>query len=340
MINVAVVGLGFMGVTHIRSYRKVPDARLAAICDSVFLPEDGDFSKVTGNVGSQDPVKLDMTQVKAYRKYEDLLADRDIHLIDLCVPTDAHASMSLAALKAGKHVICEKPMARSSSLTREMVSAATGASTFFMPAMCMRFWPEWAWLKKAIGQNTYGRVFAARFRRVSEPPAWSQGTYLKGMKSGGALLDLHIHDVDFIQYCFGRPQSVYATGCSRLSGAIDHVVAQYRVASGTVVSAEGSWLMSKGHGFNMAYTAAFERATADYDLARGPEALRLFEDGQSPRTLKCEGEDGYVGELRHMIEAIQARQPPTVVTARDGHSAVEICEAEELSIKIGQPVTL
>jgi predicted dehydrogenase len=340
MINVAVVGLGFMGVTHIKSYRKVPNARLAAISDSVLIPEDGDFSKVAGNIGSQDPLKLDMTQVKAYPKYEDLLANPDIQLIDLCVPTDAHPSMTISALKAGKHVICEKPMARSSSLTREMASAAASASTYFMPAMCMRFWPEWAWLKQAITQNTYGRILAARFRRVSEAPGWSKDTYLKGTKSGGALLDLHIHDADFIQFCFGRPQSVYATGCSRLSGAIDHIVAQYRVANGAVVSAEGSWLMSPGHGFSMTYTAVFEKATADYDLARGADALRLFETGQSPRSVPCEGEDGYVGELRHIVDAIQAHQPPSVVTAKDGHSAVEICEAEELSIKLGQPVTL
>jgi predicted dehydrogenase len=175
---------------------------------------------------------------------------------------------------------------------------------------------------------------------VAEPPSWSRDTYFKGEDSGGGLLDLHIHDTDFVQFCFGRPRSVFSTGFSRFSGAIDHVVTQYQVASGASVYAEGSWIMTEGFGFNMAYTVVFENATADYDFARGAEPLRLFEKGQAPRAVQCEGGDGYVGELRHMIQAIQSGQPPSIVTVQDGLSAVEICEAEEQSVKTGQVVAL
>ena len=98
--------------------------------------------------------------------------------------------------------------------------------------------------------------------------------------------------------------------------------------------------MSSGHGFKMECTINFEKATVDYDLSRGAEALVLFEEGQPRRVIKCDEPDGYVGELRHIIQAIQSGQPPTVVTPQDGLSAVEICEAEERSIKTGQPVAL
>ncbi|MBI5394369.1 MAG: Gfo/Idh/MocA family oxidoreductase [Verrucomicrobia bacterium] len=337
-INVAVVGLGFMGATHIKAYRKVPAARLAAICDAARLPVDGDLSRISGNVGTAEPLKLDMTQVKATKNFNDLLADPAIDLIDLCVPTSAHPKLSIAALKAGKHVVCEKPLARTSALARDIVTAAASAKGFFMPAMCLRFVPEWAWVKKAIAQQTYGRVLAARFRRVAEPPGWSKD-FMDGAKSGGALLDLHIHDTDFVQFCFGRPRAVYSTGFSALSGAVDHVVTQYTVASGACVTAEGGWAMTPGFGFNMAYTVLFENATADYDLARGADALKLFEKGQKPRVITTEG-DGYIGELSHMVESIRANKPPTIVTGRDGLSAVEICEAEEKSIQTGQIVPL
>jgi predicted dehydrogenase len=90
----------------------------------------------------------------------------------------------------------------------------------------------------------------------------------------------------------------------------------------------------------MAYTAVFERATVDYDCTRGVEALKLFSQGQPPQTIRCEGADGYVGELTHVVESIQAGKAPTVVTAQDGVSAVELCEAEEQSIKTGQLVAL
>ena len=93
-------------------------------------------------------------------------------------------------------------------------------------------------------------------------------------------------------------------------------------------------------GFNMSYTIMFERATLDFDSARGAEALQLMEEGQPARPLKPEGVDGYVEELRHLIAAIQSGQPPTVVTPQDGLSAVEICEAEEESIRTGRVVEL
>ncbi|MCX7886270.1 MAG: Gfo/Idh/MocA family oxidoreductase [Verrucomicrobiae bacterium] len=338
-INVGVVGMGFMGATHIKAYRQIPGVRIAAICDAYRLPLDGDLSNISGNIGTAEPLKLDMTQTKATTRFEDLISDPEIDLIDLCVPTHAHAALAIAALQAGKHVICEKPLARTSAQAREIVKVAAAAKGFFMPAMCIRFWPEYVWLKRAIVENRYGSVLAARFRRVCEPPTWSKD-YMDGSRSGGALLELHIHDVDFIQYCFGRPKAVFATGFTRLSGATDHVVAQFTVEGGVVVWAEGGWAMSAGFGFNMEYTVQFENATADYSMARGAEALRLFEKGQPAQTIKPPGGDGYIGELAHMVECIRANRPPTVVTAQDGASAVEICEAEEKSLQTGEVVCL
>jgi predicted dehydrogenase len=340
MIHVGVVGLGFMGVTHIKAYRNIPGVRLAAICDPVRLPADGVLTGVSGNVGTDEAIQLDMSQLQASKDIRDLLANPELHLIDLCVPTVDHVRLSIAALAAGKHVICEKPLARTAAQARDIVAAAEAARTYFMPAMCMRFWPGWTWLREAIQQETYGKPLAARFRRVSSPPGWSRASYFKGSESGGALLDLHIHDTDFVQFLFGRPKRVVSTGVSRFSGAIDHVVTQYQVANGACVYAEGTWIMTDGFPFNMTYTITFERATADFDLQRGPDALKLFEDGKPSRTLPSDGPDGYVGELTHMIDSIRNGTPPSIVTARDALSAVEICEAEERSVQTGQWETL
>lgn len=338
-VNVAVVGLGFMGVTHLKAYRKIPGARIAALCDAVRLPLDGDFSTISGNVGDAEPLKLDMTGIRATHDINELLADPQIDLIDLCVPTSVHPRLAIAALEAGKHVVCEKPLARTAALAREIVEAAGRSAGYFMPAMCIRFWPEYAWLKEAIDSGRYGRVLAAQFRRVSEPPVWSKD-FMDGAKSGGALLDLHIHDADFVQYCFGRPKAVFASGFPYKSGVIDHVLAQYRVESGAAVSAEGSWAMTAGFGFMMGYTAVFEKATVDFDSRRSADAMRLFVEGAEPVTVHPGEEDGYLGELAHMIESIQAGRPPHKVTPADGLSAVEICEAEEASIRTGGLVVL
>ena len=336
-VNVAVVGLGFMGLTHLKSYPQIPGARIVAVCDAVRLPVNGVLAGVSGNITGSDAIDLGKA-IRTYSKLEDLLADAEVELVDLCVPTPLHVPQTITALKAGKHVLCEKPLARNSVLAQEIVSAAKSAKGYFMPAMCMRFWPGWAWLKDLAAKSTYGKILTARFRRVSAPPGWSRDSYFKGGESGGALLDLHIHDTDFVQFLFGRPTSVFSTGQSRFSGAIDHVVTQYKVAGGATVYAEGSWLLASG--FSMAYTVMFERASIDFDSARGADALQLMEEGQPARVIKPEGVDGYVEELLHFITAIQSGQPPTMVTAADALSAVEICEAEERSIQTGRVIDL
>lgn len=340
-INIGIVGLGFMAATHIKSYGQIKGARVAALCNPSGKRLDGDFSGVMGNIGDNTPLKMDMRGVKATKCFDDLLKDPDIHVIDICAPTSAHASLAVAALSAGKHVLCEKPLARSVKVAAQIVAAAAKSKTFFMPAMCVRFWPETAWIQKVIRDQTYGKVFSASFRRVAEPPAWGQQNFFHGAESGGALFDLHIHDTDFVHYCFGRPSAVTSSGYTKFSGAVDHVVTRYDFPSnpGAMVHAEGGWAMTPGFGFSMSCLVNFEKATVDYDLTR-KEALRLCVEGQPAKVVHCEGPDGYVRELNYFLECVQTGRPPAIVTAQDGLTAVEICEAEEKSVRLRQTVSL
>jgi predicted dehydrogenase len=338
--NVGIVGTGFMAVAHLKAYRQLDNVRVAALCNPSGRNLDGDFSDVHGNIGDDEPVKIDMDGVKTFRDYDEMLADDSIEMVDITTPTFLHHKQALAALRVGKHVLCEKPLARTSGLAREIVAAAKEAKGFFMPAMCLRFFPEWAWVKAAIDDDRFGRVLNARFRRVGEPPAWGQSSFLDGEKSGGALLDLHIHDADFVLHCFGWPKAIYAQGHTKISGEIDHVLAQYEFESGAAVSAEGSWSMTPGYGFNMSYTVNFERATVDYDLARDDESLKIFKENEEPQTLKLDAPDGYVGQIAHLLEAIETGQPPTRVTTEDGLRSVELCEAAGRAIEAGELIAL
>jgi predicted dehydrogenase len=336
-VNVAVVGLGFMGVTHIKTYQPLKLARIVAVCDSVRVPVNGVLAGVKGNVSGSGDLDLGR-HVKVYRALDEVLADAEVDLVDLCVPTPLHVEQAVAALKAGKHVLCEKPLALSSGRARKIVQAAQAASSFFMPAMCMRFWPGWSCLKQVVVEEPYGKILAARFRRMSAMPGWSKATYASGSLTGGALFDLHVHDTDFVQFLFGRPASVFSSGVKRADDSVDHVVTQYIYPGGPAVYAEGSWLLNGN--FSMAYTILCERATLDYDSARGADALVVTEAGKKSRVIKPEGADGYSLEILHMLEAIQSGKAPTVVTARDGLSALEICEAEAKSVRTGRVVSL
>ena len=152
-INIGIVGLGFMAAMHIRAYHQVEGVTIGAICDLDPERLKGDFTNVLGNIDSGDPVKLDMSQVKAYQDFNELLDDESIDVIDICTPTRTHLLMTKPALASGKHVICEKPLARTVAEAKEIAEAATQAKGHFMVAMCLRFWPQWAWVKEAVDSN-------------------------------------------------------------------------------------------------------------------------------------------------------------------------------------------
>jgi predicted dehydrogenase len=335
MVKIGMVGLGFMAATHLKAYREVESAKITALCNPSGNRLNGDFSDVGGNVGDGEPIRLEAGTFKAFTSYKEMLLDPDIDAIDICSPTFAHRELAVLALNAGKHVLCEKPLARSVRDAKQIMDAAEKSAGILMPAMCLRFWPEWAWLKQAIADSRYGKVLSASFRRVAEAPSWGKENFLDGQHSGGALFDLHIHDTDFVNYCFGRPSALQSAGYSTVSGAIDHVVTQYHVRSGAMVFAEGAWSFAKGFGFNMSYTVNFENATVDYDLSRGDTPLRICESGKEPVLRKIDGPDGYVGELRHFVKSINAGEQPTIVTAESASEAVDICAAEELSVSNG-----
>lgn len=340
MIHIGIIGLGFMAATHLKAYRQITGGRVTAFCNPSGRHLDGDFSSVAGNLPGQEPLRWDMKDVRAYREVDAFLADPSLHAVDICAPTHVHEDLVLKALRAGKHVLCEKPLARTSAQGRAMLLQAHGSHKLLMPAMCLRFLPSWVCLRTAIAEATYGKVHGVHFRRVAQPPGWGQGSFLDGAKSGGGLLDLHIHDTDFVQFCFGRPRSVFSTGFSKVSGAVDHVMTQYEVDCGAAVTAEGGWAMTPGFGFNMAYTAVFDTATLDFDLARGEQALKLYREGREPEVLKPEGVDGYAGEIQYFIDCIRSGAPLVTVTPEDGVSALEICEAEEKSVHLRQSVQL
>src|SRR5690606_3243667 len=173
---------------------------------------------------------------------------------------------------------------------KRIADAAAKAKGYFIPAMCMRFWPQWQWLKQAVEDGRYGKVRSATFRRVATLPG---GWFREGSKSGGAILDLPIHDVDFIYHVFGMPKGVFSRGYSEKTGQIDHVSTQYLYDNIPLVQAEGGWVMSDGFGFHMLYTVNFERATADFDIGR-KDPLIVSENGkQAP--IDCGPEHGYVG---------------------------------------------
>lgn len=335
-IRVGVIGLGFMGQTHLDAYARLGDAaQVVALADRDPARLEGK-EQAAGNIEGANEGGFDYSSARKYTDANDLIADPDIDVVDICLPTPAHVPFGIKALQAGKHLLLEKPVARTYADAMKLVEAADASGKIAMPAMCMRFWPGWTWLKKAIDEKTYGKVLAATFRRVSPHPKGP--FYADGDQNGGAALDLHLHDADFIQHLFGMPKSVTSFGYSSKTTAVDHISTHYEVNGVPLVRAEGSWAMADGFGFRMSYTVNFENATAVFDSG-GHGPLRLSQDGETT-TVELEEGMGYDHEIAYFIDCVAKNRQPQTVTLRDGAEAVRLVEAEVESVRSGAAVSL
>jgi len=174
------------------------------------------------------------------------------------------------------------------------------------------------------------------------PPGW----FARGELSGGALLDMHLHDTDFIHYVFGPPRAVTSGGWIGPSGCVDHVHTRYLYDDGPVVTAEGSWAASPAMPFDMSFRVLFENATADYRLDRPEAPLLLYRKPDSrgrvphPTAVKCPAGDGYRAEAAYFAQCIRRATPPAVVTAAEAAESIRTVEAEARSALTGKTVRL
>lgn len=337
MIGVGIIGFGLMGRTHAQAYALDPRARLCAIAD--LNPTRFNRDEVKGNIAGLGAGQIDPAAVHLHDSVVALLDDPAVQAVSICTPTATHVDLAVATLRAGKHVLVEKPLGLTSLLARRAAEeAAHHPHLVAMPAMCMRFWPGWSWLREAIGDGRYGAVRIASFLRMGARPGWSS-FYTDPAQSGGAMLDLHIHDADFVRYCFGDPESVESRPGEEDPTGVDHVITRYRFAAlrDADVIAEGGWRRDVGAPFVMRYHVAFERADATFDLSTSP-TLRVV-CGGTAEIIDIPPGDGYRYEVQAFLDAIEHGRPTPQVSMADGAEAVRLIECERQSLRTGQPVS-
>ncbi len=312
-VNLAIAGLGFMGATHARAALAVDNLRLAAVVSSDEKKLAGDLRDTGGNLGVPGEL-LDFSGVRKFRRIEDALADPGIDAIDICLPTDLHAPTAIAALRAGKHVLVEKPLALTEAAANEVLQEAKKSGRILMTGQVLRFLPAYAEAARLVRSGVLGPIRMSWFRRHCAKPAWG-GWLTDPARSGGGIFDLLIHDVDYAIWLFGEPASITAAGSGGLLGATF-----IYPDSGPVVI-EGGWHAQGPYPFSMSFTIAGEHGTLEFSSQGCP--LTLSRAGAAAgEIVPVEETDGFQQELRYFADCVANNRQPE--KCPPGESAVAV----------------
>lgn len=332
MVNFGMIGIGGIGLVHIDVLAGLPNARVTACCTR----DPGRMRRNCAGIEDIGRANAAIAASRLYTDYRELVRDPEVDVVDICLPTDMHEAVTLAALEAGKHVICEKPMALTVAGCDRMISAAQAAGKRLMVAHCIRFWPEYAYLKSLVDGGQYGAVRYAMFRRLSPAPDWTSSDWMVDpVRSGGAITDLHVHDADFVAYLLGMPRTVFAVGLEAPGTGIREVVAEYTYDAPGLILAEACNNYPPGFPFRMTFQVQFDRAAVEFD--RGP--LTVYPHDGASVTPSLEG-NGYLNEMIYFLDCLERNIDPEDASAWSARETIRLIEAERESARTGQPVAL
>ena len=314
MLKAGLIGLGCMGPGHYFPYRGMSDVELVAVCDERY---DLIKEKLT-NFQSDSPLYADM---------EEMIKECRPDFIDIVTPTYTHADLAIKAMEMGCDVLCEKPMALSAEDCGRMIEASERTGKRLMVAHVVRFMAPYMYLKSVIDSGKFGKLLRLSMRRISAIPRWSRDNWMMDFdKSGGVILDLSIHDIDFARYLFGDPKefsSVYYTQKDETEySSVDMIY------DGFSVSCEGGWYKAYIP-FTCGYTAIFEggmvTASGD-DVFENGNKIELSPDmPELSIGTPCDTLDGYAREIRYFVSKLESGEPFDAVTTDSSAGTVALC---------------
>jgi predicted dehydrogenase len=315
-VKVAVLGLGFMGAAHVKAW----GARLAGVMSSNPAKRSGDLSDVGGNLGLAGE-RFDFSAIRRFDSVEDALADPTIDAVDICLPTDLHASVAIAALRAGKHVLVEKPMALDAATAQSMCAAAERAGRILMAGHVLRFIPAYQALKDILwgrasalqpGFRPAPRIASAIFRRDCAEPSWS-GWLPDRARSGGPALDLLIHDIDYCISLWGMPESV--TAIAHTPGEL--IEARLFYPNLGPVDIAGGWHAEEGYPFSMGFTVTTDAGVCEW--THPAKSLKL-----NGAEIPLPEEDPFAAELGYFADCVTANRQPDLCPPQQSAQAVAL----------------
>ena len=313
MIRVGLVGVGFMGWIHQLAYRRSKNARLAAFCSSDSKKRSGDWRGIQGNFGPPgDQISLDGIEV--FDSLEQMVRSPNIDVVDICLPPHLHASAATLALENGKDVLCEKPLALNSEDCFRIMQTAKRLNLLVMAAHVLPYMGAFAFATEIVAKKTYGVPIGGYFKRVISDPTWIPDFYAMD-QVGGPLVDLHVHDLHWIQLLFGKPKGVHVVG--RMQGDVAkfvHVVYDFGSSEVAVASTSGV-IDGPGRPFTHGFELHLENATLQHEFAAFSDSAETMplkivtRDGQviRPELPASDDVDAFVAEIDDMAVSVRTR---------------------------------
>lgn len=319
MVKVGILGAGGMGNAHARHYRNMADVDLS------FYDKSADRSKVFAERHGCSP----------FHGADALISACDV--VDVCLPTPLHVEYGLKAIAAGRAVFMEKPMTRTLAEARGLVEAASKAGVPLMPGQVVRFFPEYAAAHKRVVAGAIGRPAAVRTRRGGGAPlGGADNWFMDFERSGGVLLDLAIHDFDWLRWTFGEVKCLYARSVGATTGTgPDYGLTTVTFDSGAIGHVEATWMDPSG--FSTAFEVCGSEGMIEFD-SRSTASLRLHQPGKNVAEAPlAPADDPYYQELRGFLDAVRdGTEPP--VTGQEGLMSLAVALAALESAKTGKVV--
>jgi predicted dehydrogenase len=329
MVQVAVLGAGFMGSTHAKAYVAMPDVGVAAI----YAPSSDRGDPLAREIGSRWTDDL-----------QAVLADPGIEAVDICLPTPQHREVAEAALAAGKHVLLEKPIALSLEDARALVQANEATDRVFMIAHVLRFWSEYVEIARRVATGELGKPRTGFASRRQPFPAWS-ALFSRSDLTGGAVIDMMIHDYDALNWIFGAPLGVTARGMRNTrSGGFDQVQVLIDYGDGASALVDGGMMMPESYPFSSRLEVLCEEGAMEYtfraggrsvDMGGGVNELTLYPNEGDPLRLSPTQVDPYAAECTYFVDAISRGNIADRATPADALQALAVALAARESLEGG-----
>jgi UDP-N-acetylglucosamine 3-dehydrogenase len=320
-VRIGLVGAGFMGGVHLNAYANIPGVEVVGVADARMERSKAGAERVGA---------------RPYSSYDELVAAEDVDVVDICLPTAFHKDLALRAAGEGRHVILEKPIARTLEDAQEILDAFSGDGPRLFVGHVVRFFPEYVGIKDKIEAGDLGTAGVVRTSRRSPFLRGWNDWYADWRASGGVLLDLVIHDFDFLRWALGEVERAYARGVlGREYNRLDYALTTLRFEGGAIAHVEGHWGYPGPFNYSIEVAGSRGLLTAD---STEPATLELI-GGQADGPDLAAGTSPYERELAHFVHCIASGGEP-IVKPGDAYEALRISLAATESVLTGEPMTL